>query len=55
MKSLIKKRRNDPLGNADAADVDLTPIMCLFIILVPLLLSTAVFEKLASSPISSSS
>jgi len=31
-----------------AADVDLTPIMCLFIILVPLLLLSAVFERLAA-------
>jgi len=31
-----------------AADVDLTPIMCLFIILVPLLLLTAVFERLSA-------
>jgi len=30
------------------AEVDLTPIMCLFIILVPLLLLTAVFEKLSA-------
>ena len=30
------------------ADVDLTPIMCLFIILVPLLLLSAVFERLAA-------
>ena len=29
-------------------DVDLTPIMCLFIILVPLLLVSAVFERLAA-------
>jgi biopolymer transport protein ExbD len=31
-----------------AADVDLTPIMCLFIILVPLLLLSAVFERLSA-------
>jgi len=31
-----------------AADVDLTPIMCLFVILVPMLLLTAVFEQLAA-------
>ena len=30
------------------ADVDLTPIMCLFIILVPLLLVSAVFERLSA-------
>ncbi len=30
------------------ADVDLTPIMCLFIILVPLLLLSAAFERLAA-------
>lgn len=31
-----------------SADVDLTPVMCLFIILVPLLLLSAVFERLAA-------
>ena len=31
-----------------SANVDLTPIMCLFILLVPLLLMTAVFERLAA-------
>ena len=35
-----------------SADVDLTPIMCLFIILVPLLLLSAVFERLASLEVS---
>jgi biopolymer transport protein ExbD len=30
------------------ADVDLTPIMCLFMILVPMLLLSAVFERLAA-------
>lgn len=35
-------------GQIQTADVDLTPIMCLFIILVPLLLLTAVFERLAA-------
>ncbi len=31
-----------------SADVDLTPVMCLFIILVPLLLLSAVFERLSA-------
>lgn len=35
------------LREVHSANVDLTPIMCLFIILVPLLLLTAVFERLA--------
>ena len=42
------KRRSLTSGAAQSADVDLTPIMCLFIILVPLLLLTAVFEKLSA-------
>jgi len=41
-------RRKTFTGQMQAADVDLTPIMCLFIILVPLLLLTAVFERLAA-------
>lgn len=41
-------RRKTFTGQMRVADVDLTPIMCLFIILVPLLLLTAVFERLAA-------
>ena len=45
-------RRNRPLTPTETAEVDLTPIMCLFIILVPLLLLTAVFEKLSALKLS---
>ncbi len=43
-----KSRRKTSTREVHAADVDLTPIMCLFIILVPLLLLSAVFERLAA-------
>jgi len=45
-------RRKTFTGQIRTADVDLTPIMCLFIILVPLLLLTAVFERLAALKVS---
>ena len=44
----VPTKRRDLTGPTQTADVDLTPIMCLFIILVPLLLLTAVFEKLSA-------
>ncbi len=47
MKSFTGRGRRSS-GQAETAEVDLTPIMCLFIILVPLLLLTAVFEKLSA-------
>ena len=47
MKSLNRKRQNQD-RKVISSDVDLTPIMCLFIILVPLLLLSAVFEQLAA-------
>ena len=47
MKDHLSKSRN-PLRQVFSADVDLTPIMSLFIILVPLLLLTAVFERLSA-------
>lgn len=43
----IRGRNSRSLREVHSANVDLTPIMCLFIILVPLLLLTAVFERLA--------
>lgn len=43
-----RNRRKTSTREVLAADVDLTPIMCLFIILVPLLLLSAVFERLAA-------
>jgi len=46
--SSFPPKRRTHTGTMQAADVDLTPIMCLFIILVPLLLLTAVFERLAA-------
>jgi len=46
--SSFASKRKTFTGTTRAADVDLTPIMCLFIILVPLLLLTAVFERLAA-------
>jgi len=45
-------RGKRPSGQTGPAEVDLTPIMCLFIILVPLLLLTAVFEKLSALKLS---
>lgn len=45
--SLIRGRNSRFLREVHSANVDLTPIMCLFIILVPMLLLTAVFERLA--------
>lgn len=47
MKSLREKGKTVTRQVLEA-DVDLTPIMCLFIILVPLLLVSAVFERLAA-------
>ncbi len=47
MKSLNKNKRSSN-RKVISSDVDLTPIMCLFIILVPLLLLSAVFEQLAA-------
>ena len=41
-------RRKTATRKVFDADVDLTPILCLFIILVPLLLVSAVFERLAA-------
>ncbi len=46
--SSFPPRRKTHSGQMQTADVDLTPIMCLFIILVPLLLLTAVFERLSA-------
>lgn len=43
----MRGRNGRLLREVHSANVDLTPIMCLFIILVPLLLLTAVFERLA--------
>ncbi len=42
------RTRKTYTGQLPPVDVDLTPIMCLFIILVPMLLLTAVFERLAA-------
>ena len=47
MKSNRSKRKTST-REVLTADVDLTPIMCLFIILVPLLLLSAVFERLSA-------
>ena len=47
MKSNQRKRRTST-REVLVTDVDLTPIMCLFIILVPLLLLSAVFERLSA-------
>jgi biopolymer transport protein ExbD len=41
-------RRKTQTREVVHGDVDLTPIMCLFIILVPLLLVSAVFERLSA-------
>jgi biopolymer transport protein ExbD len=43
-----RSKRKTSTREVLAADVDLTPIMCLFIILVPLLLLSAVFERLSA-------
>lgn len=51
MTSVTGKRRTLS-GKEQTAEVDLTPIMCLFIILVPLLLVTAVFERIAALKVS---
>ena len=45
---LNRSKRKTLTREVLAADVDLTPIMCLFIILVPLLLLSAVFERLSA-------
>lgn len=47
MKSRQSKRKTSTRQVLEA-DVDLTPIMCLFMILVPMLLLSAVFERLAA-------
>jgi len=44
----VRIRRRDLTGALEPSEVDLTPLMCLFIILVPMLLITAVFERLSS-------
>jgi biopolymer transport protein ExbD len=41
-------RRKMHTGQVQDADVELTPLMCLFMILVPLLLVTAVFERVTA-------
>jgi len=43
-----QNRRKTSTRQVLHGDVDLTPVMCLFIILVPLLLLSAVFERLAA-------
>jgi biopolymer transport protein ExbD len=43
-----RSKRKTSTREVLTADVDLTPIMCLFIILVPLLLLSAVFERLSA-------
>lgn len=45
--SLLARR---PSRQADTADVDVTPVMNMFIILVPFLISMAVFTQVASQP-----
>ncbi len=41
------KKRSTPSEVANEADIDVTPIMNMFIILIPFLVSMAVFTKLA--------
>ena len=48
MKPLHSSQKRSAIRTVIPADVDLTPIMSLFIILVPLLLVAAVFEQLAA-------